>query len=64
MKRNPIVRFNTPTAYRAIDPVGGPVPVSPAQGGMLGQGKAGGAKEDVAHARIVVPESRRPDKLE
>ena len=42
---------------------GGPVPVSPAQAGMLGQGKAGGAKEDVAHARIVVPESRRPDKL-
>lgn len=43
---------------------GGPVPVSPAQAGMLGQGKAGGAKENVAHARIVVPESRRPDKPE
>jgi hypothetical protein len=30
---------------------------------MLGQSKAGGDKEDVAHARIVLPESRRPDKL-
>jgi PPE-repeat protein len=39
----------------------GPVPVSPAHTGMLGQGKAGGVKEDVAHARIVVPESRRSD---
>ena len=42
---------------------GGPVPVSPAQAGMLGQGKAGGTKEDVTHARIVLSDNRRSDKL-
>jgi hypothetical protein len=40
---------------------GGPVPVSPAPAGMLGQSKGSDAKEDVSHARIVVPAS--PQKL-
>jgi len=33
---------------------GGPVPVSPARSGMLGQSKVGNAKDDAPFARIVI----------
>lgn len=38
--------------------MGGPVPVSPAQAGMLGQGRGDNARDDVAHARIVLTADR------
>jgi len=37
---------------------GGPMPISPAQAGMLGHGKGENAKDDVSLARIVLPSDR------
>jgi hypothetical protein len=39
---------------------GGPMAVSPAQAGMLGQGKGEEAKGNVAHVRIVLNDEARP----
>lgn len=45
-----------PTASGA----GGPMPISPAQAGMLGHGKGENSKADVAVARIVLTSDREP----